>query len=98
MKVLTIKAACYVPAFFGPNLYGIPVDGQGWIRLHVPVEFVVEAGLSQQNRQIVRINLIRERSVGRKVMAFRLLGDAGLEGTFYGVTGQIVGALLISTS
>jgi hypothetical protein len=31
-------------------------------------------------------------------MAFRLLGDAGLESTFYGVTAEVVGALLISTS
>ena len=98
MKVPTIKAACCVPAFFRPNLYGIPVDGQRWICLHVPVEFAFEAGLSQQNRQIVGINLVRKRSVGWKVMAFGLLGDTGLEGTFNGVTGEIVGSLLVSAS
>jgi len=78
MKVPTIKTACYVPAFFRPNLYGIPVGGQGWIYLHVLVEFGFEAGLSQQDRQIVRIDPVRKCSVGRKVMAFGLLGDTGL--------------------
>jgi hypothetical protein len=98
MKIPTIKTTFYVSALFRPNLYGIPVDGQCWIRLHVLVEFAFEAGLSQQNRQIVRINLVRKRSVGWKIMAFGLLGDTGLEGTFYGVTGEIVGAFLVSTS
>lgn len=98
MKVPSIEAVSYVPALFGPNLYGIPIDGQGLIRLHVFIKFLLEAGFFQEEAQIVRIDFVCECAIGRKFMTFCLLGDASLEGTLYGVTGQIVGALMISAS
>jgi len=96
MKVPSIETVGYIPAFFRPNLDGIPIDGQRWIRCHVLVEFVLEASLSQQNVQVMRINLARKGAIGGEFMTSCLLGDTSLEGAFHSVTGEIVGTLLIA--
>ncbi|HJX95992.1 MAG TPA: hypothetical protein VJ324_10270, partial [Candidatus Acidoferrum sp.] len=98
IQVCAAQSRSFVPAFFVPVLYGIPIRSECEVGVDIGLKLAIESGSTDKRIQIMRVDFVDVFLVRRELIQLHGLGDTCFQGAFHSITAKIIRALLPATS